>query len=276
MPNYALIQITINDKPRAILRGMDTLNARREQSNRIYQQRRWLPLALFLAGFPLICIDFALTSLGYSSLVFSLAAPVFWIVALIAWIALRRARSTEFSPQLQTAREIVHTLRDDLDPKRNFFGQLDLTGTRQDSKVAREASNALGLVTRYYRDEWLGLKARLYDGNMLRMSAVRREKVRKGYWKRSRISGKNKWKPEKFKGSRQDLKLRVSINPNVYDPSLTRSLASGARIGSYTVYQYSQQGGIIDLSAWSNSDNITAQDVLGVLRAAYDQLQRKA
>jgi hypothetical protein len=276
MPDYTPIQITINDKPRAILRGMQDLNARREQGNRVYQQRRWIPLLLFLAGFPLFCVDFALTAAGYNSMVFSLAAPLLWIAAFVAWLSLRRARNAEFPPQIQTAREIVYTLRDDLDPKRNFFGQLDLTGTRKDTKVAREASNALGLVTRYYRDEWLSLKAKLYDGNMLRLAAVQREKVRKGYWKRSRISGKNKWKPEKFKGSRQDLKLRISINPNVYDTSLTRSLAPGARIGAYTVSQYSQHGGIIDLSAWSNAEHISAQDVLGVMHAAYDQLQRKA
>ena len=212
---------------------------------------------------------------GYSVLVFSLATAAFWVAAIAAWISIRRNRVLEVPPRYDTARQILYTLRDDVDPKRNFFGQLDLTGTRQDSKVARETPNALGLITRLYRDEWLSLKTKLYDGNMLRLSAVQRDKVRKGYWKRSRISGKNKWKPEKEKGSLHELKVRLSVNPNIYDIPATAGLMVGQQIGPFYVERYENNSGLIDLSARSATGEISAQDILNVLHSLYGLLKRK-
>lgn len=275
MPNYDPIHLTFNDKPHAITQGMVDLLAKRQQVKGAYKGRRWLPLGLFLAGIPFICIDLAFMMAGYSVLVFSLATAAFWVAAIAAWISIRRNRVLEVPPRYDTARQILYTLRDDVDPKRNFFGQLDLTGTRQDSKVARETPNALGLITRLYRDEWLSLKTKLYDGNMLRLSAVQRDKVRKGYWKRSRISGKNKWKPEKEKGSLHELKVRLSVNPNIYDIPATAGLMVGQQIGPFYVERYENNSGLIDLSARSATGEISAQDILNVLHSLYGLLKRK-
>ncbi|MFM8321178.1 MAG: hypothetical protein ACKOC5_09715 [Chloroflexota bacterium] len=276
MPNYAPIHLTINDKPRAILDGMQQLQARKLQGDQIYSRRRRAPLFLFLAGFPFVCLDLGLMALGYRVVLFSLAMPAFWLAALVVWVMLRRARLAEFDPRFQLAGEVVQALRDDLDPGRNFFGHLDLTGVRQPQKVARETQDALQRTTLHYRDEWLNLKTRLYDGNMLRLSLVRREKVRKSFLKRSRISGKMKMKPEKYKGSLQELKLRISVNPEVYDYQQTRFMRLHAPVGKFVIEAFDISGGGVSLVARSDSDALVSGDILQVLQAAYNQLTRKA
>jgi len=275
MPDYDPIIITMNDKPRAIVGRMDSLHSERDQVKNRLSQRRWIPLILFLSSFPFLCIDFVMSIAGYPALVFSLVTPVLWVSALVSFIMLRRNRILEIPPLYNMVQEIIHTLRDDFDPKRNLFGQLDLTGTQKPEKIARENPNALGLITQYYRDEWLSLKGKLYDGNMLRLSAVRREKVRKGYWKRS-MSGKRKWKAPKFKGTLQELKVRISVNPEIYEIVNKLGLRQGFQIGTYTIQQVDTTGGIINLLARSGTDLITSNDVLNVLRCTYDILQRKA
>ena len=274
MPDYDPIYLTFNEKPAAILNGMRSVLQQRGQVESSLKKRRYIPLILFLAGFPFILVDVVIRLLGYSVCVFSLAAPAFWLAALLAYIKLRRTRTKQIPPQYQTARQILYTLRDDVAPGRNFFGHLDLTGAMQPEKVQREVPNALGLVVQYFRDEWLSLKAKLYDGNMLRMSASERNKVRKGYWKRSTISGKNKWKAPKFKSGGQELKVRISVNPQAYE-IVNTGQASGVQVGAYTISALDTSGGIITLSADSMNKTVEAGDVLGVLRYAYDLLKPK-
>jgi hypothetical protein len=274
--DYDPIYITLNDQPRSILRGMNDLISKQEQVKETFKRRRWLPLGLLLGSLPFICIDLAFSAYGYRMFVFSLVTVACWIAALIAFIALRRARDLKIPPLYNTAKEIIYTLRDDSDPKRPFFGFLDLTGAQTPNKVARETTDAFKRVTQHYRDEWLNLKAKLYDGNMLRLSAVQRAKVRKGYWKRSTVSGKMKWKPPKSKGKLQELKVRLSVNPQVYHISALHNLRPGAKVGPYTVTLFDASTGVINFSARLFGDNVEAADVLGALRAIYDVLERKA
>jgi nitrate reductase NapE component len=276
MPKYDPVYLTINDKPRAIINGMDRIVENRTQIKGSYQRRKWIPWILLAAGFPFICIDLGISAFGYRVFMFSLAAPAFWLAGVISFISLRRARTLELAPQFNTAREVFYTLRDDPNPDRNFFGHLDLTGPQQPGKIARETKNALGLTVQHYRDEWLSLKTKLYDGNMLRISAVERNKIRQGYWKRSQISGKNKWKPPKPKGKVQELKVRISVNPEIYEIGNPSDLRTGARIGAYTINQLDSNEGIINLTAISPGTDISASDILSVLRSAYDLLKRKA
>jgi len=275
MPDYDPIYITLNDKPRSILRGMNDLVSRQEQFQETRKRRRWLPLSLFLGSLPFICIDIAFSAYGYRMFVFSLVTVACWVAALVSFIALQRARGLKIPPPYNTAKEIIYTLRDDSDPKRPFFGFLDLTGAQTPNKVARETTDAFKRVTQHYRDEWLSLKAKLYDGNMLRLSAVRRAKIREGYWKRSTVSGKMKWKTPKFKGSLQELKVRLSVNPQVYQISGLHNLRPGAKVGPYMVTLFDASTGVINFSARLSGDNVEATDILGVLRAIYAVLERK-
>jgi hypothetical protein len=272
MANYDPIYLSLNDDPRDIITAMDDLVARRAKTATTYQQRRWLPWALVLAGLFFLALDFVL---GYNSSLFMLLCLGWWIVAFVVWLALRRNRAGgPLAPEYATAREVFYTLRDDVAPKKFFFGHLDLTGPRQPSKVARTAKNALGRNVSYYRDEWLSLKAKLYDGNMLRVSAIQRMKVRDSYTKRS-VSGKLKMKAALVKGDRQQLSVRLSVNPQVYDVTTMRLLQPGTRIGTYTIVQCTHDGGIMNVIASAATSPVTASDIVSVLHAVYDQLLRK-
>jgi hypothetical protein len=274
MANYDPVYISISDKPRAILSAMDNLLHKREENTAFVQRRRPIVRLLFLVGLALIAIDLLL---GYGQFYLGAAGILTWIAAIVMSSRLNRARSSnDFSPLFKTAHEVIYTLRDDLSPGRNFLGQLDLTGSEQASKAARETHNALGLTVAYYRDEWLSLKAKLYDGNMLRLSAVHRIKVRKGYFKRGRISGKQKWKPPKYKGDVQDLNVRIAVSPQAYDIGGVAALKPGTRIGAYSIVAADTGGGIVSISARTMSSTVTSADVLALLRAAYDLLKRKA
>jgi hypothetical protein len=272
MANTDPVYLSMNDRPRAILRAMDEMLTRRTDLESRYKRRRWIPWLLLLAGAPWFLIDLAL---GYNCLTFTLVTAGFWAAALVTGIAQWRARpGPAFGPQFQAAREILYTLRDDPDPKRNVFGHVDLSGAQQASKLFRESTNAAGLPVAHYRDEWLSLKTKLYDGNMLRLSAIERVKVRKGYYKRSRISGKNKWKAPKVANG-QELKVRVSVNPTVYEIAPGPSSRRGTAVGRYTLTEFSTAGGILDLSAAGPPGSVQPADVLGVLRLVYDSLKRK-
>lgn len=275
MPNYDPVHLTFNDKPRSIIKGMDEKAAQGERISEFNKSRRWIPWVLFLAGFPMLLVDQIIKFMGYQVCIFSLAAPAFWIAAIVLWISMRRSRKIELPPLFNTTREIIYTLRDDVHPKRNFFGEMDLTGTRVDSKVARESSDAQGRTTKYYRDEWLSLKAKLFDGNMLRFAAITREKVRQGYWKRGTISGKMKWKPEKFKGAMQEVRVRLSVNPELYIAPEGSPLAPGMKLGLFTVKNFEASGGLIDMAAYYSGSDVSEGDLLGLLRSVYDLLGRR-
>ncbi|HSD84586.1 MAG TPA: hypothetical protein VLG46_12040 [Anaerolineae bacterium] len=271
MTNYDPLYLSINDDPRDIVAALDDLTARRSRAQSAYQGRAWLPTVIALGGAFFCALDFVL---GYSGSFFIGLGVGLLIVALVTWFLLRR-RGVEqpLSPHFDTARAVFHTLRDDVAPKKFFFGHLDLTGTQQDSKVARTATNALGRQVSYYRDEWLSLKTKLYDGNMLRCSAQRRLKIRDSYLKRS-VSGKLKTKPALIKDDVQVLSVRLSVNPQVYTIA-PQTLKHNLQVGRYTIEQWQAEGGIVNVVAQAHVGLIEASDVLGVLRLLYDQLQRK-
>jgi hypothetical protein len=271
MTNYDPIYLSINDDPRDIITALDNLVAQRAKTQGAYQQRAWLPGVMALLGVFFCVLDFLL---GYSGSFFILLGVGLLIVAQVVWIALRRSRASQpLSPHFATARDVFYTLRDDVAPKKFFFGHVDLTGTRQSSKVARTAKNALGRQVSFYRDEWLSLKTKLYDGNMLRVSAQRRMKIRDSYTKRG-SSGKLKMKSAMVKDDVQVLNVRLSVNPQVY-AIVPQTLKHNIQVGRYTIDQWQNDGGILSVVAHARVQTIEAIDILSVLRSVYDQLQRK-
>ena len=111
---------------------------------------------------------------------------------------------------------------------------------------------------------------------MLRVSAIQRSKQRKPYWKRSRISGKTKLKPAKFKGSLQQLKVRIAVNPQAYQIVPNAKFKAGQNMGKFTLTSLSTEGGLIEFIASSPFEEVDSEHVLNVLHAAYSLLQRKA
>lgn len=270
------VYLSIADQPDAVIQGMEQFMARVQQTEAAGDRWRWVPMLIFLAGLGMMGIDLVLLLLGYTSLVFTLGGLVVWIAAFVMARGLRKSDSHEFSPRYTGTKQLLYTLRDDLKPDSTFLGHLDLTGAMLQTKVARETKDTRDRVTQHFRDEWLALKAKLYDGNVLRLSAVQKSKKRKSYWKRSQISGKMKLKPEKYKGAAQYLKVRIAVNPELYEIIPNPQFRPGANIGKYTIEQMKTEGGIIDVTANSPFEEVEAEHILGLLHSAYSLLQRKA
>ena len=274
--DFTPVYITLADKPDHILRGMDNLVAQTQKVDTTGQRWWWTPLLIFAGGFGLIAINGLLTLLGYSSTVFTAGGVLLWVAAFVMTFSLRKSRAQAFPPKYNGAKQIFYTLRDDLRPDTTFLGHLDLTGALVASKVAHETKDTQNRTTQYFRDEWLALKAKLYDGNVLRLSAIQKSKQRKSYWKRSRISGKMKMKPAKFKGSEQQLKVRIAVNPDAYQIVRNAQFNQGQNIGKYVVAALNTEGGIIDIVASSPYEEVESENILSFLQSAYSLLQRKA
>jgi hypothetical protein len=274
--DYSPVYVSLADRPESIMQGMDKFANDLQKTESAGDKWRWVPLLIFFAGVGLICIDLFLDLLGYFSFIFTLGGIGLWIAAIVLALALRKSDSKDFSPRYNGTKQILHTLRDDLKPQSTFMGHLDLTGAMLPTKVARSTKDTQDRTTEYFRDEWLALKAKLYDGNILRLSAVQRSKQRQSYWKRSRVSGKMKMKPVKFKGSEQQLKLRIAVNPEIYSIVPNPDFRPGMNVGKYTVTQLKTEGGIIDVVANSPFEEVESEHILGFIHSAYSLLQRKA
>ena len=270
------VYLTLSSQPRTILTGMDNLVAKTQTVNIAGQRWKWMPRLGFFIGLGMMVIDLLLFLFGYSSCVFSIGGLVIWVAAFVFSRALKRQQSPEFPAGFQNVRQIIHTLRDDLKPGAPLIGHLDLTGFKQKDKMIQETTDTMNRVTKHYFDEWLSMKAKLYDGNVLRVSASQRAKIRQSYWKRSNISGKNKLKPEKFKGILNELKVRVVVNPELYTINPNPQIIPGKAIGQYTIAQLDTEGGMINLTAHTSSVDIQPESILNVLHHTYGLLQRKA
>ena len=271
---YTPIYLNFSNKPRAILDNMHALTAQAEKSNTTRSRWKLGPRLLFLVGLGMIVLEFLLWVLGYTpTCVFLVGGIALWIVAIFLSVGLRRAEVKAFPPRFNEFAQVVDTLRDDLRPDTGLIGNLDLTGAKQTSKVARSAKDSQNRTTQYFRDQWLNLKAKMYDGNILRVSAIQRVKERAAYTKRSRISGKMKMKPAKLKGSYQELKVRIAVNPDVYKIVPNDEIKPAAQIGEYTINAVDTEGGIVTVLASTPKEDVSAQSILGVLKFAYGLLQ---
>lgn len=273
--DYTPVYVSIADKPDSIIRGLDEFKSKVEKTETAGDKWRWIPMIIFFVGVGLVLIDLLLLALGYFSLVFSSGAFLLWIASFILARSLRKSDSHDFSPRYKGLKEILHTLRDDLKPGSTFLGHLDLTGAMLPTKVARETKDTQDRITQHFADQWLSLKAKLYDGNVLRVNAIQKTKNRKSYWKRSRISGKMKMKPEKFKGAEQELKVRIVVNPEAYTIAPNQNFTQGQNIGKYTITELNTEGGIINIVAKSPFEEVEQENILQFLKSAYSLLQRK-
>lgn len=273
--DFTPVYISLADKPANIMRGMDSLVAQSQKVDTAGQRWWWAPLVIFAGGAGLMLVDGLLFLLGYVSFIFTAGGIVIWLAAFVMAFSLRKSRAQAFAPRYSGTKEIIRTLRDDLRPDSTFLGHLDLTGALLPSKVAHEAKDTRDRTTQYFRDEWLSLKAKLYDGNVLRVSAIQRTKQRKSYWKRG-SSGKMKMKGPKLKDSEQQLKVRIAVNPETYEIIPNTKFRQGLNVGKFSVDQLSTEGGIIDFTASSPLEEVESEHILNVLHSAYSLLQRKA
>jgi hypothetical protein len=262
------IFMDFNQAPREILRVMD--EARQSATTYIKQRRRWglIFWLLLLAGLPFFCADFAM---GYNIFTFTLVGVTLWAAAMVGFIIRRRqGQPPKFGPQFDVTRAIFEAIKDDVPAKKTLIGWLDLTGAEQESKATRHKNSQSGQPIVYYRDEWLRLKTTLFDGNVLRVSLIDRVKARQGFWKRSRISGKNKWKSGSSQ-SRHQLQFSVSLNSDLYQAQPFQS-GSRAPNSRFVITQADTASGRLEIKA-ETDEAFDAWDVLNVLRFGYDHLE---
>ena len=274
---FAPVYVSIADNPDSINRDMNKIVAEAKKTETAGDKWRWIPLLIFFAGIGLALVDVLIFLLGFSiSFVFIGGGFLLWIAALIMARSLRKSDLLDFSPRYNGIKEILHTHRDTLKPGATFLGHLELKGSMLDTKVARESQDTQSRTTQHFTDPWLSLKAKLYDGNVLRVTAIQKSKKRKSYWKRSRISGKSKLKPEKFKGSAQALKVRIVVNPEAYVIKPNNQFSTGKDVGKYKIEQLSTDGGMINILAVSPFEEVEHEHILSFLKSAYSLLERKA
>ncbi len=264
------IFMDFNQSPREIVQVMT--EAQQQAQTFLAQkkrQQRWLWL-LFPAGLPFLCAD---VWLGYNFCTFSLVALTLWGGAIFGLIWMRRqGQAPQFGPRFDLARTIFDTLKDDISSKHTMVGWLDLTGAEQDSKKIREKNSQSGQPIFYYHDDWLRLKTRLYDGNVLRLAVIDRVKARQGFWKRSRVSGKNKWRGGSSE-KEYELQFSVSVSLDTYEIT-SIPLQPGAAIPNsrFVLDEVEAGEGRLSLNAVASSD-FDAWDVLNVLRFGYQHVQ---
>lgn len=266
--------LNFDEKPTAILATIDGLRERLALARARLRGAWQVPVGLVVLGMALPVLDLWL---GYGRGYFTRIGIAVALLGLWTAGRLRRARAQPKldRPEIGSARRVIHVLRDDVSPRGNFHGTLDLSGLRAAEKLARSTRDQRGREISHYRDEWLRLKAKLYDGSMLRFSVVHRSKVRNAYFKRSRVSGRQKLKPEVVKADRQLLDIRVSPNPAIYEVRPERAPAKGARIGGCTVDAVVTDGGLVRVTASSSAEPPSADDILELLRLTYATLQPK-
>lgn len=272
---FTPVYLSLADKPDAIIRGMKKLKADIQQTEKAGDKWRWIPMTIFFGGIGLMLIDLLLLLFGYPSFVFTCGGGTLWLAAIVMARGLRKSDSFDFSPRYNSISSMLHTLRDDLKPGSTFLGHLDLTGAMLKTKIARSTNDTRNRTTDHFRDEWLSLKAKLYDGNVLRVSAIQRTKKRRSYWK-TNARGKMKSKPEKFKGAEQQLKVRIVVNPQAYDIVNTPQFKPGINIGKYTIAELTAEGGIVEFTAVSPFEEVEQEHILNVLKSSYALLKRKA
>ena len=240
------LYLDINTRPREALHVMsqitDDLGSFKGGQRQI---RKWIG-RLIILGLLFIGIDFWA---GYSGFGFGYVACIFWTgVGVLIIYSIRRGGkgATTRLPQEQfdTARQIIHTLRDDVARTGRVTGWLDLTGAQQQSKLLRTGRTSSGRAKYYYRDPWFSAKIKLADGNLLRLTLLERVKTKRGYATR-----------------RYQFKVKLVANPQVY------TIGPGQPLPGLTI-----DGSIFQLQG-NKADPFTAQEILASLQTMYGYLQ---
>ncbi len=262
--------LDFNQPPWEVVQVMDEIR----QKTGEYQARRrrrmlWLWL-LFPLGFLFVLADVVL---GYNICTFSLVALTLWIGAIVGLISIgRQGKVAPFGPRYDLVRTIFETIKDDVNPKKTMVGWLDLTGAEQSSKKVREKNSASGQPVIYYRDEWLRLKTNLYDGNILRLSVVQRVKARQGFWKRSRISGKNKYRSGSSQ-SQAEIQFSISVDTSRYELLPFEGHTTAIPNSRFVITGAEAGNGRVELDAMVPSGQFDAWDILNALRFGYNHIR---
>ena len=263
------IFMDFNQMPAEIVQVMDTAKVEAQtfslENGRLRRRLRWL----YLVGLLFILLDLLL---GYNYYTFALVGVGIWLIAFFGGRLVRKqGQPPEFSPKFDMTRTIMDTLEADVGPNRTMIGWLDLTGFDQTGKEYHKKKGASGRPIVYYRDEWLRMKAKMYDSNVLRVSLIEKVKDRKGFYKRSRVSGKMKWKIGSAH-KQHNLNISISLNPEGYTVKPFDYNVMKIPNSSFVIDAALAENGRITVKATSNKE-YDAWDVLHAMKYSYDHVQ---
>jgi hypothetical protein len=229
--------------------------------------RRWflIPVFVLLAVAATVCV---VTAVEDEPLVFVIAAGlVAFALALLSWELASRASvgvDSPFDTRFDEARQVFAALKDDLPRKVPLLGWLDLTGVGE-PKLTRRDTAANGAPRLLYRDEWLRLKLKLWDGNVMRVSAIESIRKKEGFWKRG--ARKSKWKPG-VTTTRHQLKISVVVDAKTH---VIRRPAEEQRFDRLWVKAEVATADRLVLTAFGDA-RPGAQHLLGLMKLAYDHV----
>jgi len=178
-------------------------------------------------------------------------------------------QGSPFDSRFDEARQVFEKLQDDLPRHAPLLGLLDLTGLHEE-KVAQRARGANGAPLVSYRDEWLRLKLKLWDGNIVRVTAIEAVRQKQGFWKRG-SSGKQKWK-RGSSSAQHRLKVSVVVNKSAF---AIRSPARQQQLDRLWVDTEVSADDRLVLSAYADQ-RFTAEHVLRVMKLAYQHVAPRA
>lgn len=249
------LYLTLNENPRVILDVMSNVEEQAKATRGGWNKGCLMAIILLVAGLPFFFLDMVM---GYGCLTFSLVGGILWVAAFIVGLrVLMTGRAKVDSPQYSAARTILETLKDDIGKKGRLTGWLDLTGPRQKSKIFRRGRTRSGKSKIYYRDPWLQAKAKLVDGNLLRLTLMEQLKVKKGY----------------VAAREQRLKARIVVNQDLYR---IRAFSQEEIQTQLPPARLDVQGGIINLAYATTERKVNPWDVLNSLKYLYSHLEPKA
>jgi hypothetical protein len=246
--------LDLNEKPRVILRVMDNIRQEALASRSSWNKGCAAVFVLLALGAPFCFFD---VSMGYNVCTFSIIAGLLWLaaLALLIWL-LWTGRAGVEKDKFDFARQVIYTLRDDVALKKGrVTGWLDLTGARQNSKIARRGLTSSGKPKIYYRDPWLQFKIKLVDGNLLRLAMVEAMKVKKGYVAAQRLK----------------VKAKLVVDPQVYEISPFSAEEMNAE--GLPPWQVNNLDGIIEVAGSLDPKRPNAGPLLDTLKWVYSHLQ---
>jgi hypothetical protein len=248
------LYFTLNQSPQVILDVMGNVEQQAKATRGSWNRGCLMTLGLLALGVPFFFLDMVM---GYNCRTFSLVGGVLWVVAFIVGLrVMKGGRAKVESPQYSAASTIIETLKDDIGKKGRLIGWLDLTGPQQQSKVFRTGRTSSGRTKTYYRDPWLQAKAKLVDGNLLRLTLMEQLKVKKGY----------------VAAREQRLKARIVVNQDLYR---IRAFSQEEIQTNLPAARLDVQGGIINLAYATTGQKYDPWDVLNSLKFLYSHLEPK-
>ena len=249
------LYFTLNQSPQVVLDVMSNVEQQAKLTRGSWNRGCLVALGLLVVGLPFFFLDMVM---GYNCLTFSLVGGILWVAAFIVGLrVLITGRAKVESPQYSAASTIIETLKDDIGKKGRLTGWLDLTGARQKSKIFRRGRTSSGKSKIYYRDPWLQAKAKLVDGNLLRLTLMEQLKVKKGY----------------VAAREQRLKARIVVNQDLYR---IRAFSQEEIQTNLPPARLDVQGGIINLAYATTGRKFDPWDVLNSLKYLYSHLEPKA